>query len=130
MSKPIKGADQLLRMLKEMAEGAVEIEIGPDTGGKMDDHKNSFLMGEDLVKNIVPKVWEMMPQQACGSCFTKGAMLAAISYTTFLHHGSDDLKPDEDLRKLFHEMLDDAFDHGFESHKKWLEDQAQKETKH
>lgn len=130
MSKPIKGADQLLRMLKELAEGAIEIEVDGDMSDTLDNHKNSFLMGEDLVKNIVPKVWNMLPKEACGSCYTKGAMLAAISYATYLHHGSDDLNPDEELRKLFHEMMDDAFDAGFEGHKKWLEEQAQKETKH
>lgn len=133
MSKPIKGADQLLRMLKQLAEGVEGVEVVDELvidADTLDNHKNSFLMGEDLVKNIVPKVWNMLPKEACGCCYTKGAMLAAISYATFLHHGSDDLKPDEELRKLFHEMMDDAFDNGFESHKKWLEEQAKKETKH
>ena len=137
-----QGANLLLKMLKAaLNEADVERKkitiITGDVGGKdLDDedpdvrnHKQSFLVGEEIVQKVVPQVYDSLPDEACRCCFSKGAMLAAISYATFLHHFRDDTEPDEELRKSFHDLLDDAFDNGFKAHAEWLAGEDAKEAK-
>lgn len=94
-----------------------------DGEGGGDMHHQSFDLGNNLVRELLPKIFGEAPVDLCAGCLGAGAVSAAVEYCVFMSlTGGDDEMPD-DLSERLSTLVATAAQEGFNKHADFLKEQ-------